>query len=62
MEKAGANLSSRGMAQCVTEMWEKVYGLIDFMLKDLQAWPALDPAHGSKLRAMPEVPKLKEEG
>ena len=44
VEKADANPSSRSMAQCMTEMQERMYGLIEFTLKDLQALPALDLA------------------
>ena len=32
VEKASINPSSRGMSQCVTEMWRKMYGLMNFTL------------------------------
>ena len=35
-EKACTNLSSRDMAQCVMEMQERMHGLVDLTLKDLQ--------------------------
>ena len=54
-EKAYANLSSRGMAQCVVEMQERMSGLVDFMLKDLQVLLALDLPLRSKVRAMPKA-------
>ena len=41
------------------KMQEKMYGLIDFMLKDLQALPELDPALRSKSRATPKVPQAR---
>ena len=50
------------MSQYIMEMWGKMYGLMDFTLKDLQALPVLDPAPRSKLRTIPEAPQPKEEG
>ena len=52
-EKAITNPSLRGMAQCIREMQEMMYGLVGFMLKDLQRLPALDLELRSKPRAMP---------
>ena len=65
VEKASRNPSSRDMAQCVSEMWERMYGLIDFTLY-LQALLVLDLTLGSKLRVAPKavpetMPQPKEE-
>ena len=60
MEKAGINLSSGGMAWCITEIQEKMYGLTDITLKDFQALPVLDLATRSKSKPMPEAPQPKD--